>query len=317
MLTSNQQIQKDLELFEFVPGRKARVLVLKRLLPDIHTALFFGKALSMSFTDLSKLLLVVFNKPIVSLLFNDGDNHSNKLQDYLVETIPPDVYPQGKSLTFVEDHHHADFLPAFWDEVDVTIAKSVRDVALKLSLVLDALPSKAGNMVFTHMARLNRQRPTIGTYQASIAHQAVPDVLVILDVSGSMSAGTVTAIAADVVALGWEANAHLAIVSDTCFHWEPGTYTVASVLEAAEYSGTYYEMLAPLLDRDWGTVITIADYDSSADAKEFVGRSATGRIGRVLDLSLVNRPTYLSEVVGQLADSVEPLMVGSSQYVIK
>jgi hypothetical protein len=139
---------------------------------------------------------------------------------------------------------------------------------------------------------------------------------VIFDVSGSMTESTVRAIAPEVVALSWKANASLAIVSDTCRVWDPGTFTVDDVLREAEYSGTHYETLLPLLRRDWGTVITIADYDSSQDAKTHLRENAFGKIGQVLDLSLVSRPTYLAECVGQFADKVTPLLVGSSSYVL-
>ena len=131
-----------------------------------------------------------------------------------------------------------------------------------------------------------------------------------------MSETTVRAIVEDVVALGYKANAHLAIVSETATVWEPGNYGVQDVLKVAEYGGTYYEKLAPLFNKDWGTVITIADYDSSQDAYRYIGANCKGRIGQVLDLSLVNRPTYLAEVVGQLAHSVEPLLVGNTARVI-
>jgi hypothetical protein len=184
-----------------------------------------------------------------------------------------------------------------------------------MSFVLDALPSKEGAMIFSHMAKLNRQRPTIGTYEAKVNHKPVPPVLVIMDVSGSMGEETVAAIAADVVALGWKSNASLAIVSDGCFYWEPGTFAVADVLARAEYSGTHYETLAPLFNQDWGTVITIADYDSSYSAGDVI-RNCSGRVGRVLDLSLVDRPTFLAEIVGQLADEVVPLLVGNSSMPI-
>lgn len=80
------------------------------------------------------------------------------------------------------------------------------------------------------------------------------------------------------------------------------------VLARAEYGLTKYRMLAPLLDRDWGTVVTIADYDSSLGAKQALARRK-GRIGTVLDISLVGKPTFLSECVGQLADEVKPLLV--------
>ena len=163
-------------------------------------------------------------------------------------------------------------------------------------------------MVFETMAKFNKQRPSIGMYQASIKHEQVPDVLVILDVSGSMREDTIRAIVDDVVGLSWEAKAHLAIVSNNAYVWEPGSYNVDDVLAMAEYGGTQYEMLAPLLDRDWGTVVTIADYDSAYIAKSVIG-NCTGHIGTVLDISLVNRSTFLAECVGQLADKVQPLMV--------
>jgi hypothetical protein len=171
-------------------------------------------------------------------------------------------------------------------------------------------------MVFKTMHTLNKRRPTIGDYKARIHHARVPSQLVIFDVSGSMTEGTVRAIAPEVVALSWKANASLAIVSDTTRVWDPGTFTVADVLREAEYSGTHYETLLPLMRRDWGTVITIADYDSSQDAKNHLRDNAFGKIGQVLDLSLVNRPTYLAECVGQFADKVTPLLVGSSDYVL-
>ena len=54
--------------------------------------------------------------------------------------------------------------------------------------------------------------------------------------------------------------------------------------------------------------VTIADYDSSLGAKQVLA-SRSGRIGTVLDISLVGKPTFLSECVGQLADEVKPLLV--------
>ena len=132
--------------------------------------------------------------------------------------------------------------------------------------------------------------------------------LLALDVSGSMREDTIRAIVDDVVGLSWEAKAHLAIVSNNAYVWEPGSYNVDDVLAMAEYGGTQYEMLAPLLDQDWGTVVTIADYDSSLGAKKALA-CRKGRIGTVLDISLVGKPTFLSECVGQLADEVKPLLV--------
>ena len=117
----------------------------------------------------------------------------------------------------------------------------------------------------------------------------------------------------DVVALSYQANAHMAIVSDSCFHWEPGTYDVDTVLRHAQYSGTHYETLAPLFEgHDWGTVITVADYDSSLSAKEYLARHMTGEVEQVLDISLVNRPTFLAECVGQRAKEVRPILISNT-----
>src|SRR5690606_17979403 len=179
----------------------------------------------------------------------------------------------------------------------------------------DSMPSKEGSMVFQTLMKVNRQRPSVGVYEAGIRHSITPDTLVILDVSGSMSEHTVKTLMPDVVAMSWKANAYLAIVSNSTYIWEPGTYNVSDVLDRAEYGGTRYETLAPLFERDWGNVITVADYDSAMSAKHHLAKQP-GRIGKVFDLSLVNRPTFLAECVGQLADSVEPLLVASTRYVL-
>ena len=57
-------------------------------------------------------------------------------------------------------------------------------------------------------------------------------------------------------------------------------------------------------------VVCFADYDSSWSSKEAIAQ-CTGHIDLVLDISLVSRPTYLAEVVGQLADEVRPLLVAA------
>mgnify|MGYP003694702699 CR=1 FL=1 len=63
------------------------------------------------------------------------------------------------------------------------------------------------------------------------------------------------------------------------------SYTVDGVLAEAEYGGTHYETLSKLLDKDWGVVVCIADYDSSLRAKEAIAR-CRGHIELVLDISL-------------------------------
>ena len=190
------------------------------------------------------------------------------------------------------------------------VARSIQKVADSLVSSLGRLPSKTGQMAMQSMMKMNMNRPTIGRHQAVIAHQSVPDVLVILDVSGSMTENTIKDIVDDVVAMSWDANATLAIVSDHTFVWEPGTYNTAMVLEAAEYGGTVYETLLPLFDQDWGTVITIADYDSGYNALSRFSK-ASGRVGQVFDISLVHQPTYLGECVATLADKYQSLVIAS------
>jgi hypothetical protein len=85
------------------------------------------------------------------------------------------------------------------------------------------------------------------------------------------------------------------------------------VLDVAEFSGTHYETLAPLFDQDWGVVVTIADYDSSYAAMGAFGK-AKGRVHEVFDISLVDTPTYLSEVIGTVADKVTPVLIAQDRY---
>jgi len=312
---TSSEVSKKLELFEFAPGRKISWASLQNLLPNVEAALFFAKAYQLNYGQLGKLVSELFKSPLMDALFNEGGTHSVDLQDYLIDTVPADAWPVGGAVQFEADIPPVEFLAHLLEAAEIKIASSIQVVADKLAGVLDSLPSKEGRMVFDHLAQMNRRRPTIGRFQPKIKHQAVPNQLVILDVSQSVSQRTVEAIIADVVAMSWKANAYLAIVSNNTFVWEPGTYNVKDVLARAEFSGTHYETLASLFDRDWGTVITIADYDSSIAAAEHI-RKCKGRIGLVLDVSLVNRPTYLAEVVGQLADEVEPMLIANSSRVL-
>lgn len=313
MTLTSSELTKQLTPFEFTPGRKASWVVLARLLPDVDTAMFFAKAYNMDYTRLSALITGLFDTPFVQAL-SEG-THSESLQDYIVSTVPTDVIEMaGGAGNFTAPH--VDILSSMWDSIDLTVADSLQKVAAQLAGVLDSLPTKQGQMTFTHMAKLNKQRPTLGVYGASIVHHRIPDALVIFDVSGSMTEQTVRSIAPEVIAMAYKANAHFAIVSYNTYYWEPGKYSLEDVLDSAEYYGTCYETLAPLFKRDWGTVITIADFDSSPSAKDYLASQGGGRIGRVLDLSLVNRPTYLAECVGQFADEVQPLLIGNGRNVI-
>ena len=313
-MLSSSELSNSTALFDIGKNRFLSHSTLKGRLPDVETALFFAKVYDLNYAQLSDLLRLLFKTSVMSVLSEGG--HSTELQGYLVSTVPPEVWPEEEP-EFVEAPPPAEILPELWASLEIEVATSIKQVADKLATTLDLLPGKQGQMVFSHMARLNKQRPTVGVYGAQIHHPRVERNLVILDVSGSVSSGTVAAIINDVVGLSWKANAYLAIVSNNTFLWEPGSYNVADVLAKAEYAGTHYETLTPIFDQDWGTVVTIADYDSSWSAKEWLKTHAKGRVGQVLDISLVDRVSFLAECVGQLADEVRPLLVGASYRALR
>lgn len=290
--------------------------MLKTMLPDVETALFFAQLYRLSAQELGTLLAALFNSPVIEALTAEGGLHSDLLQDYICEIgYQPDVI-QG-DIIFGEVKPKGEILPELWEATKVTIAASIQEVADRLKDVVGALPGKHGEMVFKSLQVMNAKRPIIGDHRAQVHHAPQRPNLVVFDVSGSMSEGTVTAIVDDVVALSWEADAHLAIVSNTCTHWVPGEFSSAAVLQAAEFGGTQYETLAPLFeDNDWGTVITIADYDSSRSVKPVIA-ACNGTIDTVLDISLVSRPTFLAEVLGQLANTVKPLLLAADDYSLR
>lgn len=299
--------------------RKFSFQLLQQMLPDVETALFFAKVYRLDYEQTSLLLSELFNSSLVSALFYG--THSEELQDFLVDLaadVPAHLLPENQSVKVEPDIiPKGEILPQLWDQAEIEIAASIQKVADTLFDTLDRMPAKFGRMTFQHMRALNDQKPTMGTYNAVIQHPPVPASLVILDVSGSMSQSTIQALAEDVVALSYKADAHLAIVSNDTFFWEPGTFTVDDVLANAQYGGTCYHTLAPLFQRDWGTVVTIADYDSAMSSYDAIKKVATGKVGTVLDISLVNRPTFLAECVGQLADEVRPLLVANTHRVLR
>lgn len=311
MTLSSSDLKASTRLFELGNGKFVSERTLKDLLPDVETALFFAKVYKLDYLKLSKLIELLFNSDVVNELLRG--THSTELQSYIVDTVPPEVWPQARP-QFVEEPPPAEFLPELWASLEVQVAQSIQEVADKLVDVLDHLPGKAGQMTFAHLARFNKRRPTIGTFEAQVVHPPHAPNLVIFDDSGSVSEFTIRKIIGDIVAMSWKADAHLAAVSNTCRHWEPGSYSVDAVLAEGEYGGTHYETLTPLLNRNWGTVVTIADYDSSLSAKEYIRNHATGRIGQVLDISLVPRVSFLAECVGQLASTMRPLLIGQSYY---
>jgi hypothetical protein len=337
---SSSDLQASLQIVEVKPGKRFSVATLRSLLPDVETALFFGKVYALDASQLAALLHTVLNTDLSSALFGEGAMHSNDLQDYLLDGYR-ECQACGESEDWCECDYpqlvqrdaiiggqydgdvvldpavpHGEILPAVWEQLEVEVAASIKAVAEKLESAVAMLPGKQGQMVFTSMMKLNAKRPTLGDYRAQINHAPQKPNLLILDVSGSMTSDTIHKIIEDVVALSYQADASMAVVSDTTTFWEAGTYDVDTVLERCEFNGTHYETLAPLLNRDWGTVITVADYDSSASAKQHLRQKATGRIDQVLDISLVGRPTFLAECVGQFASEVKPILIGNSDYVI-
>ncbi len=311
-----------LDLVEIKPGLSFSRTILQSMLPDTETALFFGKVYELDYTQLSNLLATVLKSDVASAFLHEGRDHSTTLQSYILETYDDGV-AQGwmptnvtkGDITFDPVVPTGEFLPEVWKSLEVEVAQSIKDVAAKLENVIGLMPGKQGSMIFKSMLALNRQRPTLGTHRAAIHHAPVKNNLVILDVSGSMSEGTVRRIIDDVIALSYNANAHMAVVSNTATTWEPGSYGSDDVIRASEFGGTHYETLVPLLNQDWGTVITIADYDSSHSAKQACAKGR-GHIDTLLDISLVNQPTFLAACVGQLADEVRPLLIAQSYYVM-
>ncbi|MGV0949441.1 MAG: hypothetical protein ACOYB3_02125 [Azonexus sp.] len=298
----------ELEIIEVKPGLRFSLGTLKTGLPNIETALFFAKLYKLSAMELGHLLRVVFNEyNLVQVLMGEDNEHSYDLQDYLLELGYEYLINEG-AIVFGEKAPHGEILPELWKDLEVTIASSIEQVAEKLKDVVGALPGKQGEMVFQTMMTVNARRPILGDHKAFIHHAPQRENLVVLDVSGSMSEHTIQTIIEDVMALTYMANAHLAVVSDTSTHWGPGEATVEGVLSVAEYAGTHYETLAALMDQQWGVVVTIADYDSSWNAMSAI-KSRAGHIQQLLDISLVSRPTFLAEVLGQLADEVRPLLI--------
>lgn len=312
---TSRELTQSLDIIEVKPGLRFSLGILKQILPDIETALFFGKVYGLDAAQLGSLLAKVLKSDLAQALFGEGNAHSSELQDYLVSIIDEaDLHDSGEIITD-PDIKHGEILPQVWESLELEVAASIKAVADKLGSVVDKLPGKNGQMIFRTMLQMNRQRPSLGVHKAMITHPPHAPNLLILDVSASMSAGTVRRIIDDVIALSYKADAHMAVVSNTTTHWEPGTYDADTVLRKSEFGGTHYETLEHLLNRDWGTVITVADYDSSLLAKQRLAK-CTGRIEKVLDLSLVNRPTFLAECVGQHAAAVQPLLIASTHQVL-
>ena len=312
---SNTEVKDSLTLFRLDSKRLISVQKLKELLPDVQTAAWFGAYYKLSRTKLAELFLILFDSPVLQALMTEGYKHSTSLQTYLAQALSQAEYGELQMQKVVQPEAPAPdlILPQLWEAAEVKVATVLREVADTITDVVDRLPSKNGKMVFRTLAKMNAYRPTVGVYEPHISHHRRASSLLILDVSGSMTEETIRTIAADVVGLAWKADAHLAVVSNTMTAWEPGGYDVKAILRAAEFGGTHYEQLAPLFNQNWGTVITVADYDSSWSAKEVLsGCSST--IEEIIDISLVDRPTFLSESLGHMAKKITPMIVGSDRF---
>ena len=311
-------LNSSTDITTFANGRAFPTQFLADALTDVETALFFAKVYDLEPSDVATVLHICVPSDVVTTLTQEAGFHSQSLQDYLVDQyqdtngdwhfVDIEVIQGQPGSTKPVD---AVILPEVWKNIELEIAESIAKVAETISTTIEHMPGRTGTMVFQTLAKMNKRRPTLGDYQPGFHHQQVHKVLVIFDVSGSMSEPTVRTIVDDVVGLAYEANAALAIVSNNSFFYQAGGFSSDQVLEDAEFGGTHYEMLAPLFkDQDWDAVITIADYDSSPSAAAVLSR-CNGKIGQLFDVSLVDRSTYLAECLAPLANAVRPLLVAS------
>jgi hypothetical protein len=307
-------IKQERQVFRFTSGPAFPVKFLQDSIGDVETLMFVASLYHATPDEVAKLLNLCVPSDVVSALTTQAEAHSSTLQDYLVQycwdedngwVFEPMFIPGAQGSTAPV---HAELLPEVWKNLEITIANSIAEVADKIGDTISELPGRTGEMVFQTLATVNATRPTIGDYRAGIKHKQVKKVLVVFDVSGSMSEDTVRTIVDDVVGLAYEANASLVTVSNAAFWYPAGGFSTQQVLEDAEYMGTHYEQLLPCFQEDWDVVVTIADYDSSYGAKRVL-EQAQGKIGQLLDISLVSRSTFLAECLAPLADEVRPLLI--------
>lgn len=310
-------INSSADVTTFSSGRAFPTKFLQDALPDVETTLFFAKVYDLAPQDVALVLQTCVPSTVVTALTNEAGMHSLSLQDYLVEEFFDDGEWHYESIEFLEKLGgvaapvQAEILPEVWKNLELTIAQSILDVASSITGVIEHMPGRTGEMVFQTMAKVNKRRPTLGEYQAGFKHEQIKRVLVVFDVSGSVSSTTVQTIVDDVVGMAYEANAALVLVSNTAIFYPAGAFSTKQVLADAEYGGTHYEMLAPLFNQDWDAVVTVADYDSSPAAATVLSR-CKGKIGQLFDVSLVNRSTYLAECLAPLATEVRPLLIASN-----
>jgi hypothetical protein len=306
----------SLKLVEVKAGTRFPVAALRRVLKDPKAVARFVALYRLDEYQTGALLRLLFpDSPVVQALVASAHLHSGSLQGFIVELGYENKLFDGTVLTpeeEVEPEPDTDLLAQMFEQLQVKVADNIAEVADQLADTLVGMPGKEGRMRMKSLLKLDRRiKRKLGVHQAQIQHAHKPDNLVVFDTSGSIGEKTTLAIAAPVVAMAVKANAHLVIVSDGARWWKPGEISVEAVLGEAEYAGTHYETLSPLFDRDWGVVVSVADYDSSYSSKEAIA-DCTGRIQLLLDISLVERPTFLAECLEQLADETRPLMVAKA-----
>lgn len=289
---------------------------LEDILTSLEVTLFFAKALELSVNDRSRLIRAIHKTDLIDELLNG--EHSIDLQDYGIDDpdnwVPTDEWVDALPVeSMVPD---SEFLLSIFDDIKVVIASTFVEFTTMLAEVMDAIPSDQAQLMLEDAAKLNYKTNTFGTTQVSVAPiMSLPNAL-ILDDSGSVTRQTFEALVSEYVAVANTHQMHVILVSNTARHFAPEEVSVANLMSVAQFGGTHYEELIRndiLGNMEWGTVITIADYDSSPAAAQVL-QNARGRIGLLLDLSLVNRRTYLSEVIGHLADDFKQVLVGAHGY---
>ena len=283
---------------------------LRQNIKKFELAVFFADLYKLTNRQFSDLLDICgLDRTVWDALVEGG--HSTELQDYgldLDEEFDITVL-QGTGQVAVKDDVA---LVALFEAAAVVIADSIQEVADALGNKLGSLPVGEAQMMFSALHSFNVKRNSIGDFKAGIYRdrsKAKSKVLVILDDSGSVTPGTIEAIADDVVQLSYSVNASLALVSSTTRYFQAGTFNTQDVLAVAEYEGTQDETLAQVLSEDWDEVITIADYDSSPYAKQSLAANASCRIKKIWDIGLENQSSYLAECLSQFADEVSPIVI--------
>src|SRR5690606_23731514 len=140
---SRSDLSASLEIIEVKPGKKFSKAALQSLLPDVETALFFGKVYELDYTQLSNVLRIVLNSDLATELFSG--EHSTELQDYVVDMVAYIPHLEAGDIAFKPDVPKGEILPQMWDMLEVEVADSIKAVAEKLESVIDALPGKQGN----------------------------------------------------------------------------------------------------------------------------------------------------------------------------